>query len=270
MQQGHGWSVAEGFAALLADPEGALVACDYDGTLAPIVDDPAAALPATGAVEALTSLARRVAQVAVVTGRPAADAVDLAGLDTVPGLLVLGLYGAQRWRAGVLQVPAPAAGLVGAERDLVALLQSTGPGLRLEHKGGALAVHSRGASDPEGALEGVRVQLSAIAAAHGLKLAAGRLVLELVPDDAGHPDKGMALSALVEQMHARSVLYVGDDVGDLPAFEVCGRLRAAGSSAWAVAAASEEAPQVAARADIVVDGPAGVVRLLTELAQLLR
>lgn len=270
MQQGQSWSVAEGFAALLADPEGALVACDYDGTLAPIVDDPAAALPATGAVEALTALAGRVAQVAVVTGRPAADAVDLAGLDAVPGLVVLGLYGAQRWSGGVLRLPAPAAGLAGAERDVVVLLESTGSGLRLERKGGALAVHSRGASDPKGALEGVRVQLSAIAAAHGLRIAPGRLVLELVPDDAGHPDKGAALSALVQQVHARSVLYVGDDVGDLPAFEVCGRLRAAGVNAWAVAAANEEAPQVAARADRVVDGPAGVVRLLTELAQLLR
>ncbi|MBO0816490.1 MAG: trehalose-phosphatase, partial [Actinobacteria bacterium] len=85
---------------MTADPSHALVASDYDGTLAPIVDDPAKAVPAPGAVAALTRLAARVGTVAVITGRPAADAVSLGGLAEVPGLLVLGDYGAQRWQAG--------------------------------------------------------------------------------------------------------------------------------------------------------------------------
>jgi trehalose 6-phosphate phosphatase len=266
---GPGAGVADRFAALLADPAGCLIGCDYDGTLAPIVDDPAAAFPATGAVEALVRLASRVARVAVVTGRPAVEAVTLGGLDRVPGLVVFGLYGAQRWAAGVLVAPEPAPGLAGAGRDLMALLAHADSGLRLEAKGGSLAVHSRGASDPRGALESVRADLTAIAARHGLRVAPGRLVLELLPDGARHADKGAALSELVALTGARSLLYLGDDLGDLAAFEVCARLRAAGCPAWSVAAANTEAPQVAAAADVVVDGPGGVVELLSELAQLL-
>ena len=62
-------------AAMSADPGHALVATDYDGTLAPIVDDPAAAVPAPGAVAALAMLAGRAGTVAVITGRAAADVI---------------------------------------------------------------------------------------------------------------------------------------------------------------------------------------------------
>src|ERR1700760_1039441 len=91
--------------AMAADPAHSLVATDYDGTLAPIVDDPAAAVPAPGAAAALARLAAVVGTVAVITGRAAADAVALGGLQDVPGLIVLGHYGAQRWQAGELSAP---------------------------------------------------------------------------------------------------------------------------------------------------------------------
>jgi trehalose 6-phosphate phosphatase len=262
-------TTAARFAALLADPTGSLVACDYDGTLAPIVEDPGAAVPAPGAVEALARLALRVARVAVVTGRPAGDAVRLGGLERVRGVVVLGLYGAQRWSDGVLVVPDPPPGLAAADSAVVTLLASADPGLWLERKGGSLAVHSRQAADPSGALERLLPVLTALAEQHGLQVVPGRLVLELLPAGAVQPDKGSALSGLVREVAARSVLFIGDDLGDLAAFEVCHRLRAAGVAAWSVAAANHEAPEVAQRADMVVDGPGGVVELLAELAQLL-
>ena len=74
------WSTA--FAPHLA---GALVATDFDGTLAPLVPDPEASRPVHGAIEALTALAARGAQVAVITGRDARTVVRLGGLDAVPG-----------------------------------------------------------------------------------------------------------------------------------------------------------------------------------------
>ncbi|MBC7374159.1 MAG: trehalose-phosphatase, partial [Frankiales bacterium] len=91
-----------GLAALQADPGRAVVALDYDGTLAPVVDRPQDAVPAPGAVAALTALAPRVGVLALVTGRPSDVVVELGGLAGVPGLIVLGQYGAQRWRDGVL------------------------------------------------------------------------------------------------------------------------------------------------------------------------
>jgi trehalose 6-phosphate phosphatase len=61
------------------------------------------------------------------------------------------------------------------------------------------------------------------------------------------------------------VLFVGDDVGDLPAFAAVAELREQGTPAWSVAAVSQEAPEVARAADIRVEGPAGVVALLQSL-----
>src|SRR3954470_1857980 len=92
----------EGLAALLARPERAVVALDFDGTLAPIVPDPEQARAHPGAVPALVRLAPRLAAVAVVTGRPAGVAVRYGGFAGGPALhhlVVLGHYGAERWDA---------------------------------------------------------------------------------------------------------------------------------------------------------------------------
>ena len=91
-----------GLDAILADPARALIATDFDGTLAPIVADPADAAAAPGAAAALTLLAKSAGTVAIVTGRPAAAAVALSGVGEVPGLIVLGHYGGERWEAGEL------------------------------------------------------------------------------------------------------------------------------------------------------------------------
>jgi trehalose 6-phosphate phosphatase len=93
----------------------------------------------------------------------------------------------------------------------------------------------------------------------------GRLVLELRPPGI---DKGVALRALVDELGTSpsAVLFLGDDLGDLPAFAAVRDLRGHGVQAWAVASASAEAPEVGAAADLVVDGPAGVVALLRALA----
>lgn len=255
---------------LLADPTGALVACDYDGTLAPIVADPGQAYPAPGAVEALTVLAGLVGQVAVITGRPAEDAVRLGGLEEVPGLVVLGLYGTQRWSDGVLTADDPPRGLAAARAAVGDLLRSADAGVRLEDKGGSFAVHTRQAADPKAELDRLREPLTALAAEHGMRVEPGRYVLELRSAAGGSgSDKGGALLRLASDLPATSVLFAGDDLADLAAFEAVKRLRSNGLPAWAVVAASIEAPAMAEGADLVVDGPAGVVELLREIAQLL-
>ncbi|HEY0937253.1 MAG TPA: trehalose-phosphatase, partial [Trebonia sp.] len=91
----------------------------------------------------------------------------------------------------------------------------------------------------------------------------GRMVLELRPPGM---DKGAALRKLAAERGARSVLYCGDDLGDLAAFAALRELRASGIPGCAVASQSAESPRVAEAADLVVDGPPGVVRLLAALA----
>jgi trehalose 6-phosphate phosphatase len=254
-----------GLDALLACPGRALIATDFDGTLAPIVADPRAARALPGAVPALARLAPAVGTLAVITGRPAAEAVAYGGLDAVPGLIVLGHYGWQRWQDGELAGPGSSPGVQAARRALPGLLAGAGApdGTWVEDKGDALAVHTRRTADPESALRLLRDPLGDLAARLGLAAEPGRMVIELRPPGM---DKGTALAGLARERGADPVVFCGDDLGDLPAFAAVRTLRAEGISGCAVASASAESLPVAEAADLVVDGPEGVVALFAAIA----
>jgi trehalose 6-phosphate phosphatase len=257
-----------GWDAIVADPGRALVALDYDGVLAPIVAVPTEAVPAPGAIETLRRLADRVGTLAVVTGRPAAQVVQLGGLDSVPGLVVAGQYGAERWAAGELTTPDDPPGVAAARAALPAALAGAGaePGVWIEDKRLALVVHTRQTPDPDAELAKLTPVVTAVATAHGLEPHPGKMVVELRPPGF---DKGGVLRRLAGSAHPSAVLFAGDDLGDLPGFEAVRELRAAGTPGLTVASASPEAAPVAAAADVAVDGPAGIVTLLTRLADAL-
>lgn len=84
-------------------------------------------------------------------------------------------------------------------------------------------------------------------------------------------DKGVALQEYVRETGATSVLYAGDDLGDLPAFAAVEKLRQNGIPGLLVCSgnSTEEVTELVERADLVVDGPAGVVQLLHTLGQTL-
>jgi trehalose 6-phosphate phosphatase len=263
---------AAGLDALLADPGHALVAVDFDGTLAPIVSDPAAARAHPGAVPALARLDEWVGTVAVITGRPAQVAVDYGGFAGVSGLerlVVLGLYGLERWEAATGRVAAPetSAGVAAARVEVAAALAAAGSSARLEDKRLSIAVHTRQTPDPAGELARLREPLLEIADRCGLVAEPGRYVLELRPPGM---DKGGALLALARERSATAVLYAGDDLGDLAAYDAIDTLREAGVPGVTVCSGSAEVTALAERADIVVDGPAGVVALIDDLASALR
>ncbi|WP_436786155.1 trehalose-phosphatase [Yinghuangia sp. YIM S10712] len=262
-----------GLSALLGEPGRALVALDFDGTLAPIVDDPEQARAEPAAVEALARLAPHLGAVAIVTGRPAAVAVEYGGFSGVPGLerlVVLGQYGLERWDAATGRVSAPEvpAGVEAVRRALPGVLAELG--LRedawVEDKGRAVGVHTRRAPDPQGAFDALREPLGALAAEHGLVVEPGRYVLELRPPGM---DKGRALTTFVAEVDAGSVLFAGDDLGDLAAFDAVERLRGEDVAGLTVCSASAEVDELAERADVVVPGPPGVAALLAALADAL-
>lgn len=262
---------AEGLAALLARPGKAVVALDFDGTLADIVPDPEQARAHPSAVPALAALAPRVASVAVVTGRPAGVAVRYGGFAGVPGLdhlVVLGHYGAERWDAvtGTVRTPAPHPGVAAARAELPGFLDRFGAwrGTWIEEKGQAVAVHTRRAADPQAAFDALREPLAELADRHGLMLEPGRMVLELRPPGM---DKGVALAEYVREVGAETVLYAGDDLGDLPAFAAVGRLRAEGHPGLLVCSGGTEVPEMTAGADLVLPGPGAVADFLADLAE---
>jgi len=257
-----------GLAALLAGPGQALAALDFDGTLSPIVADPAQARAHPDAVPALRRLAGVLGTLAVITGRPAAVAADLGGFGRVPGLIVLGQYGLERWVNGQLTVPPTPPGVAAARAELPALLAEVGApdGVRAEDKGLAVAVHTRRAADPQAALDRLRGPLAGLAGRHGLTVEPGRLVIELRP--AG-TDKGNALKNLVAERKSRAVMFCGDDLGDVAAFGAVRALRGSGIPGLTVCSGSAEVTALAESADLVVDGPDGIAALLTALADTL-
>jgi trehalose 6-phosphate phosphatase len=255
---------AVGLQVMRAEPARAVVAVDFDGTLAPIVARPEDARPAEGATQALADLSARVAVCAVVTGRAAEEAVRLGGLEEVPGLVVLGHYGLQRWAGGRLDSPAPSAAIGQARPLLSAIVAAAPEGVHLEDKEHSLVVHTRPAPDPAGVLATVTPAVVAVADRLGLEAVPGRFVIEVRPPGV---DKGLAVRRLVEEADAQIAVYVGDDLGDLPAFDAVQALRATGGGGLTVASVGPDAPpELAARADLVLDGPHAVVTFLTDLA----
>lgn len=256
--------------AILARPGRTVVGLDFDGTLAPIVADPEQARAHPEAVATLSSLAPQIASVAVITGRPPAVAVEYGGFAGVSGLehlVVLGHYGTERWDAatGRITAPPPHPGVAAVRTELPALLARAGAaeGVWVEEKGRAIAVHTRRATDPQAAFDSLRAPLTALATRHGLIVEPGRMVLELRPPGM---NKGVALRDHVRETNAEAVLYAGDDLGDLPAYDAVETLRAEGIFGLLICSGSTEVTELAKRADLVVDGPAGVVRLLAGLA----
>ena len=263
----------EGLNALIAAPRTALVAVDFDGTLAPIVTEPGAARPHPGAPAVLRSLAESIGAVAVVTGRPAGVAAQLLGFAAAApsgNLSVIGHYGLETWTAAAGVVPVAGIDPHRSERidhvraALPALLREVGApaGTRVEDKGASVAVHVRETADPHAALDLLREPLQQLAESEGLRLEPGRLVLELRP---GGTDKGTALVSLVDQFSARSVCYVGDDLGDIAAFDALEVLRSKGFATLGVFSGLPDEPglaDLAARADLQLSGPDAVVAFL--------
>jgi trehalose 6-phosphate phosphatase len=242
-------------------PGRAGVLTDFDGTLSPIVDDPEAAQPLAGAAEVLTGLARRYRTVAVVSGRPVAYLIERLG--PLPGVTLVGLYGlekgdggkvlalpeARRWRDTVTQVAAAAV----SEAPL---------GVYIEPKGLTVGVHYRQAPERR---EWVEAWAEEQARRSGLVVHRGKMAVELVPPIA--IDKGVAVAALADGQEA--VCYLGDDLGDLPAFAALKRLAVTGVATVAVAVRSPETPPgILTDADHIVDGPEGALAFLAHLEHL--
>lgn len=243
-------------APFLDRPADAAVVVDFDGTLSPIVDEPAAARPVDGAVDALAALAERIGLVAVMSGRP----VDFLQPLLPAGIVLSGLYGLEVVRDGTHIDHAGAGAWREAVADVVRCSADRGPaGMVVEPKGLSLTLHYRTRPDIGPAVAEWADQQSARS---GLVARPAKMSVELHPPVA--TDKGTALEALVEGLAA--VCFVGDDRGDLPAFDALDRLASRGVRTLRVAVAGIESPtELVDRADMVLDGPPAVVTFLRRL-----
>jgi trehalose 6-phosphate phosphatase len=232
------------------------VLTDYDGTLAPLVDDPAAAVALPGTVSILHDVAARFGMFAVVSGRPASFLLGRLG----PGLHLSGLYGLEAVAGDGSVVVAPEAAawepvVADATARAVAAL-----GPLVEPKGLSLTLHFRTAPEREGE---VRAWAAGEAERSGLVVRPAKASVELHPPVTA--DKGTVVAAAAVGMAA--ACFVGDDVGDLPAFDALDRLAARGVRTVRVGVRTSEAPgELLERSDLVVDGPEGALAVLHHLA----
>ena len=228
-------------------PARAAIILDVDGTLAPIVPRPEdAAVPGETRAE-LERLAAKYRLLAFVSGRTGENARRIVGLA---GATYVGTHGleldpeAERWRGRIAQ-----------------LATAEWPWGDVEDKGLSVSFHYRDAADQEAARRDADA-LADRARAAGLDPRPGRKVLDVRPPVTA--DKGTAVRQLVRQAGATRALFAGDDTTDLDAFR---GLREAGLEVVVcVAVASEEGPEELERqADLVVEGPTGMLALLRDL-----
>lgn len=253
---------------LSADPSRAGAFFDLDGTLAPIVGRPEDTALASRTRELLARIGGRYAISAIVTGRQAREARRIVGLDE---LTYVGNHGFEILGPGEEEAePAPA--LRGHEDDAAGFVTALGGdrlaegGMRVEDKGAIVALHWRGVPD-EAAAEAVAETIADEAAGSGLRVHRGRKVVELRPPV--DVDKGIGLGSVLDRVDVGAAFYAGDDRTDIDGFRVLGARVADGRLATAVrvAVVSEETPvEVAAAADLAVDGPEAFVAVLEALA----
>jgi trehalose 6-phosphate phosphatase len=236
----------------IAAAEVLLVACDFDGTLAPIVEDPATARPLRAAAAALAALATLPrTHAALVSGRSRDDLAALVGSPS--GVRLVGSHGGELEPGSLAErlSPEQRERLEGLQRELAAIA-ATAPGLIAESKPAGVALHYRMA-DPRDAQRAMAAVLAGPAAISGVHLRHGKKVVELsvVPDD-----KGGAVALLRERTGASAVLYLGDDVTDEDVFRTLGE-----------ADLGVKVGEGPTSAPVRVAGPREAARLLLDLAR---
>ena len=239
---------------------------DVDGTISPIVANPADAVVLPGCRRALAALATKIECVAILSGRHPDVARDMLGLD---GIECFGLHGMARWSAWGTTVHPEAAPFEPVVRSIILDLDSLRacPGVVVEEKGPMFAVHYRQAPDPSLARDFLLGQLAPLAMAAGMVLVEGRLVIEVRPPLA--LGKGWAITELARERALASVVYLGDDATDIDAFEGVRTWRAeqAVRKGVAIAVASSEMPTALAPcADYVLASAQEVEAFLLRLA----
>ena len=249
-------------APITTDAGSSVVLFDFDGTLSEIVDEPSAARPRPGVVDELSALVGSYLRLGVISGRPVSFLVE----HMADGLYLSGLYGLEESVDGATSTPVEVERwgpvVAAAVADLGSLM-SAGDlvGTEVEDKGLSVTVHYRRRPDRGEAVVDIARR---VAGERGLDLRAARMSVELHPPVP--TDKGHVVRRLVEGLDGCDrVMFVGDDVGDLPAFEELGRLRQEGLTTLAVAVASSEMdPRVHDAADLVISADQ-VGLLLSEL-----
>ena len=185
-----------------------MVACDYDGTMAPIVANPDDARPLMESAAALRSLAALPSTTAaLISGRALRD---LATLSRMPAEVhLVGSHGSEFDTGFVHAIDDAAKALLGKIKDALSAIAAEYPGVAVEIKPASVALHVRNAdsADADEALK----KAHAASKHWDAQITEGKAVAEFAVIQT---DKGQALDILRHQNGASAAVFVGDDVTD--------------------------------------------------------
>lgn len=182
-----------------------VLAFDFDGTLAPIVDDPKQAFMRSDTRELLAQAARLYPTI-VISGRAQDDA--LRRLRGVGVYAVVGNHGLEPWRGNERVIETSRRWLQVLERKLASF-----KGVHIEDKIFSLAVHYRHSREKKKARAAV---LAAATGLEGVRIIGGKQVVNILPE--GAPHKGIALERERDRLRCDTAIYVGDDETDEDVF----------------------------------------------------
>jgi trehalose 6-phosphate phosphatase len=256
-------TLAESLEPLRIDPAHAAVLLDIDGTLAPIVRHASDAAVPESTRGLLIDVARRYATVACVSGRAATDARQIVAIGSIS---YIGNHGCELLAAGTIDVvlDPEVAPWIARVRAFAGVADS--PGLkklriRREDKGPIVAFHWRGVPDEDAAAAALG-EVAGEAVEAGFLVHWGRKVLEIRPPI--EIDKGRGITGFLRGRDSLTGLYIGDDETDVDAFR--GLRGVLPGGALCIGVRSDETPDALEReADLMVDGPRGVRRVLQGL-----
>lgn len=240
---------------------------DIDGTISLLAATPQQAVIAPGLRTLLKALSAHI-HVIIISGRTLVDARRMIGVD---GLTYVGSHGLAHWVEGREELDDSVLPYVRLAQQ--AMVELAGlrriDGILFEEKGTGLAIHYRLTRQPEQARADILRAIAAAGSAAHFDLLEGVKVVELRPRLG--LNKGTSVRSLTNRFRLEGLLYAGDDLTDIEAFEAVRDLRRGGRiDGLAVCVHHPDAsPLVEAASDYAVDGVAGATQLLEYIYRLL-
>jgi trehalose 6-phosphate phosphatase len=241
---------------------------DIDGTISQVARVPSEAMVGDSPRASLRAIGSAIRIVGAITGRGAADAARMLGLE---GTVVIGNHGYERLLAGERLIHPSALGSrasVATAADLILQIVAATPnlaGVVVENKDLSASIHYRLVEDQGHTVELLRNLVGAISELHELMVTDGKLVFEIRPR--AMVNKGTAIHDISVELGLKGVVYLGDDVTDVDAFRALRTLETHAVATLSVGIVSAETHAIVLEtADVLIQGVDGCVELLAGVA----
>jgi trehalose 6-phosphate phosphatase len=195
---------------------------DMDGTLSPIPHDFLQTTNPPRVLPLLSALVSQVALLAVVSGR---KAEALKNIVDIAGIKYIGNYGMEHWENDQAVLHPNVTASLCSMRAVAAELESLRAveGMIIQDKWATISVHYHMTPRPETAKQQILDLLEKSPHIKNLRLMDEKTNIGIVPRV--DIDKGTAITGLIDGHHLRSAIYLGDDIGDIPAFKAIRQAR---------------------------------------------